>query len=84
MCITVIDLNSCVITKSVLIKEIICGKPGEISHGKIIGNNYFYGSTISYNCDANYNLTRGDNQQQCTSYGTWSGRKPVCACKIFN
>lgn len=59
-------------------EEIRCGNPGSLSNGKVVGNLFFYGSTVSYVCNTNYNITRGSYRQTCGNYGLWSGRKPLC------
>ena len=32
-----------------------------------------------YKCEEGYYLTDGDLTRNCTEYGTWSGKHPVCS-----
>ncbi|CAC5354901.1 FBLN7 [Mytilus coruscus] len=59
-------------------EEIICGNPGSVSNGKVVGSEYFYGSTVTYVCNTNYNLTRGSYHQRCGLNAMWTGQKPLC------
>lgn len=61
--------------------EINCGNPGLVTNGNVLGGQYFYGSTITFECNTDFNLTRGSSHQTCRSDATWSDKKPLCLCE---
>lgn len=54
-----------------------CMPPPEIEHGRIVGNNYTYGSFIQYFCDYGYQL-EGQSKLQCLAEKMWSDPVPQC------
>ena len=36
-----------------------------------------------YKCDEGYYLTDGDLIRNCTEWGKWSGKHPVCSSKLY-
>lgn len=64
------------------IAEITCGNPGTVlSNGIVTGSEYTYGKTVTYSCNAHYNLTGGSVSRTCQSNQVWSGTQPRCACE---
>ncbi|XP_071137511.1 sushi, von Willebrand factor type A, EGF and pentraxin domain-containing protein 1-like [Mytilus edulis] len=59
-------------------EEINCGNPGPVTNGNVLGSQFFYGSTITFECNNDFNLTRGSSHQTCKSDATWSDKKPLC------
>ncbi|XP_056020424.1 sushi, von Willebrand factor type A, EGF and pentraxin domain-containing protein 1-like isoform X2 [Ostrea edulis] len=60
--------------------EITCGNPGSVlSNGIVTGSEYTYGKTVTYSCNAHYNLTGGSVSRTCQSNQVWSGTQPRCA-----
>ncbi|XP_012662082.1 C4b-binding protein beta chain isoform X2 [Otolemur garnettii] len=53
-----------------------CGPPGNPPHGYFEGNNFTFGSTITYHCEDGYRLV-GTQEQHCTD-GDWSSELPLC------
>ncbi|XP_076109331.1 sushi repeat-containing protein SRPX2-like [Mytilus galloprovincialis] len=62
--------------------EVTCGDLKYISNGYIDGNQFTYGNTIKYFCNAEYTLIEGSLTRTCASNGLWNGTKPRCA--FFN
>ena len=59
-----------------------CGKPSEITNGKVIGSKYEYGHHVTYICDPGYNMTDPTaNSRTCSNSGYWTGVSPTCLCK---
>lgn len=54
-----------------------CGYPGSLDNGELIGDDYSFGKSISYKCNAGYRLI-GSGQRTCTTTGAWTNSKPTC------
>ncbi|XP_046996037.1 sushi, von Willebrand factor type A, EGF and pentraxin domain-containing protein 1 [Schistocerca americana] len=56
-----------------------CGEPEAVAHGKytLSSNATYYGATILYECDTNYELD-GHGRRHCLGNGTWSSETPKC------
>ena len=48
-----------------------------LHHGRIIGQQFFYGKSVQLQCDFGYVL-KGTNELACTEYGRWSAPPPTC------
>ena len=59
-----------------LTAEIECDDPGSLENGDIQGEDFTFGSEISYVCNENHVLI-GDDTRSCTENG-WSGEAPQC------
>ncbi|XP_067886734.1 sushi, von Willebrand factor type A, EGF and pentraxin domain-containing protein 1 isoform X1 [Heterodontus francisci] len=58
--------------------EIIsCGPPPALPNADIIGNNFTFGSSISYGCKEGYTLI-GSGSKECLSSGEWNRSAPQC------
>ena len=59
--------------------EIIeCETPARVtSNGRMIGDEFTYGATISYECDEGYNLV-GTQNRTCQANGEWDTKIPIC------
>ncbi|XP_077151307.1 sushi, von Willebrand factor type A, EGF and pentraxin domain-containing protein 1-like [Ranitomeya variabilis] len=57
---------------------ISCGDPGDIDHGQIQSEDFFFGSRVYYTCNPGYSMISKRNYRECQSDGTWSGKPPVC------
>ncbi|XP_033119931.1 uncharacterized protein LOC117119232 [Anneissia japonica] len=55
-----------------------CSDPGPIDNGIRVGNDFSYGSNVSFFCDSNYYLGAGSARRVCHSCGEWSGSQPNC------
>ncbi|KAK2150293.1 hypothetical protein LSH36_413g01017 [Paralvinella palmiformis] len=65
-------------------KKIQCKPLTPIRHGKMHGNDFFYGSIVSYTCNEGYALN-GSATLICTENGSWNDTKPNCvinACPV--
>ena len=54
-----------------------CDDPGEPVNGYKMGNNFTYGSTVTFSCDAGYEL-QGNKTALCQANGQWSSNIPLC------
>lgn len=54
-----------------------CGYPGSVDNGNVIGDDYSFGKTVSYQCKSGHRLS-GNSQRRCLDTGSWTGSKPVC------
>ncbi|WAR12727.1 SNED1-like protein, partial [Mya arenaria] len=54
-----------------------CSTPGEVSDGTRSFSDTNHASTVTYTCDAGFEIKSGDATLSC-SYGTWSGSLPAC------
>lgn len=58
-------------------KPVICETPKTITNGKLEGNVYEYGHSITYTCNRGYEL-HGSSVLTCTEDKSWSSDYPVC------
>lgn len=59
-------------------QPVTCNSPARIiSNGRMIGDNFTYGSTVRYECDYGY-YTEGPVERICLADGTWDNPIPVC------
>ena len=54
-----------------------CGDPGIPVNGHSTGNNFTYGSTVTFTCDIGYEL-QGNKTALCQADGQWSSNIPLC------
>ncbi|XP_013383226.1 sushi, von Willebrand factor type A, EGF and pentraxin domain-containing protein 1 [Lingula anatina] len=54
-----------------------CPKPADLQNGVLFGEEYVFGSAISYMCEKGYKL-EGSHIMYCQQDGTWTGSSPVC------
>ncbi|KAL9989281.1 hypothetical protein ACROYT_G003814 [Oculina patagonica] len=54
-----------------------CGSPGDIPHGKVIGNVYSFKERVEYVCDEGYKL-KGPAYRICQANEEWGGSQPIC------
>ena len=62
-----------------------CDMPNEIDNGQRIVLTRFFGNTVTYICDEDYELV-GQSVRKCQSNKTWSGFEPSCekiACPVL-
>ncbi len=55
-----------------------CDDPVSLANGDIVGNSYYYGSSISFSCKEGY-LLIGDPMITCQSNGSWTSDYPTCS-----
>lgn len=56
-----------------------CDKPSKvISNGRMIGDDFYYQSTVSYLCDPGYYIDDARNNRTCQASGVWDNPIPVC------
>ena len=53
-----------------------CQKPGRVTHGVKIGNDFGHGKSVRYQCDDNY-ILEGNNRITCDD-GKWNFDPPKC------
>uniref|UniRef100_A0A8C1GP80 CUB and Sushi multiple domains 2 n=1 Tax=Cyprinus carpio TaxID=7962 RepID=A0A8C1GP80_CYPCA len=58
-------------------KAIVCGAPPSIPNGQVVGSDFQWGSSISYNCNQGYQLSL-PTVLTCQGTGNWSGERPQC------
>ena len=54
-----------------------CGYPGGVDNGEVVGDNYDFGESVTYKCNAGYQLI-GRPKRTCQNSGSWDGSKPTC------
>ena len=54
-----------------------CGDPGIPVNGHTTGNNFTYGSTVTFTCDIGYEL-QGNKTALCQADGQWNATTPTC------
>ena len=57
-----------------------CGRPSEISNGRIVGYVYSFKEKIRYVCFEGFKL-KGPSYRICQANEEWSGAKPICEGK---
>ena len=59
-----------------------CRPPGDIEHGRKIGDSYKHGERVRYQCDLGY--TRDGEHELICLDGTWNFDPPICRgrCKM--
>ncbi|GAA6101124.1 CUB and sushi domain-containing protein 1 [Tachysurus ichikawai] len=56
-----------------------CGDPGVPANGVRLGNDFTYGSTVSFQCSPGFTMDADRASKLiCTKDRTWNGTKPVC------
>ena len=56
-----------------------CDRPSRvISNGRMIGDNFIYGSVITYECDAGYYIDGAFDSRTCLETGEWN--RPIIIC----
>ncbi|XP_062523390.1 sushi, von Willebrand factor type A, EGF and pentraxin domain-containing protein 1-like isoform X2 [Corticium candelabrum] len=58
-----------------------CPTPVALLNGSMFGDNFTYDSSITYQCNREYQLTFGNKRRKCLSTGQWSGFTPYCQHK---
>ncbi|XP_063297188.1 CUB and sushi domain-containing protein 1 [Pelobates fuscus] len=58
-------------------KAIHCGQPPHVTHGKLEGSDFSWGSSISYTCVEGYQLS-SPSVLACEGKGVWRGEVPQC------
>ncbi|KAI1894595.1 hypothetical protein AGOR_G00117390 [Albula goreensis] len=58
-------------------KVIMCSHPPAISHGKVEGSDFQWGSSVTYSCFEGYQLSL-PGIATCEGNGTWRGEIPQC------
>ncbi|XP_068090442.1 sushi, von Willebrand factor type A, EGF and pentraxin domain-containing protein 1 isoform X2 [Hyperolius riggenbachi] len=58
-------------------ERISCGKPPHLKNGINSDEDFFAGSTVTYQCNIGYYLL-GDSRMFCTDNGSWVGTSPKC------
>ncbi|XP_069096987.1 sushi, von Willebrand factor type A, EGF and pentraxin domain-containing protein 1 isoform X1 [Pleurodeles waltl] len=56
---------------------ISCGVPPDLENGFYSAEDFFAGSTVTYQCNTGYYLL-GDSRMFCTDNGSWNGISPSC------
>eukprot|EP00117_Sycon_ciliatum_P048173 scpid2370/ scgid5761/ Sushi, von Willebrand factor type A, EGF and pentraxin domain-containing protein 1; CCP module-containing protein 22; Polydom; Selectin-like osteoblast-derived protein; Serologically defined breast cancer antigen NY-BR-38 len=56
---------------------ISCPNPGIPAYGSRVGDEFTFGSSVSYTCNSGYRLD-GSSSARCTSSGAWSSAAPTC------
>lgn len=56
---------------------VMCRTPGNPAHGFVEGDDFKYGSQVSFKCNAGYTL-RGIQAAYCQLNGSWSAHHPGC------
>ena len=57
-----------------------CSNPGTPANGHRQGDDFSYGSQVTYSCDDRFVLD-GDMRRSCQQNGVWTGRQPSCLSK---
>ncbi|KAM9329386.1 sushi, von Willebrand factor type A, EGF and pentraxin domain-containing protein 1 [Gastrophryne carolinensis] len=58
-------------------ERISCGKPPYLKNGVNSDEDFYAGSTVTYQCNRGYYLL-GDSRMFCTDNGSWLGTSPKC------
>jgi len=62
-----------------LCEIVTCDRPSRvISNGRMIGDNFTYGSVIRYECDAGYFIDGTSDSRTCLETGEWD--RPIIVC----
>ncbi|KAK6194951.1 hypothetical protein SNE40_000478 [Patella caerulea] len=59
-------------------KTVTCAKPSKPGNGEVFYSGLTYGSTITYSCHVDYNMTSGVPRRTCQGNGGWSGDAARC------
>lgn len=57
-----------------------CGRPRDVSNGKIIGYLYSFKEKVRYACNEGYKLN-GPAYRICQANEEWGGSEPICEGK---
>ncbi len=64
------------------VTEMFCGRPRNINHGSITGNDYYFEGVVLVQCDSGYKLNPPySNRIQCLWTGRWSDSDITCPRK---
>ncbi|XP_050405698.1 sushi, von Willebrand factor type A, EGF and pentraxin domain-containing protein 1-like [Patella vulgata] len=59
-------------------KTVTCATPTKPANGTVLYSSLTYGSTITYSCHDDYNMTSGLSRRTCQNNGGWSGDAARC------
>ncbi|XP_075052295.1 membrane cofactor protein-like isoform X2 [Mixophyes fleayi] len=59
-----------------------CGNPAEPDNGQMHGDNFLFGSRVTYTCNTGYNMESKRDYRECQADGTWSNEVPFCAIQV--
>jgi hypothetical protein len=79
MCFEHFLLKQCVLPGP--IPGIRCGVPPPLENGFYSAEDFYAGSTVTYQCNSGYYLL-GDSRMFCTDNGSWNGISPSCLGEI--
>ena len=69
-------VDACILT------VVDCGSLASPANGQVSLTTTTFGSTATYECDAEYVLVGGEDTRTCQENGQWSGTAPSCICKF--
>ena len=61
----------------------ICHKVLSLENGHVIGDGFFEGDEVSFQCYQNYILV-GEQVLKCLPTGNWNSSQPKCEGKLIN
>ncbi|KAL8570681.1 hypothetical protein ACOMHN_039116 [Nucella lapillus] len=56
---------------------ILCSPPLPVPNGSVQGNDFQFGSSVTYACDPGF-ILQGQATRTCMAFRAWSGAEPVC------
>ena len=71
------NINDSEICLVIIIAEVLCDFPGYLRNGKIVGNDYSYGKTITYTCNPGFK-SYGEPERVCDTNGNWTKEPAIC------
>ncbi|XP_062523950.1 CUB and sushi domain-containing protein 3-like [Corticium candelabrum] len=58
-------------------QPVYCGELEQPKHGEIIGNNFYFGESVTFSCNRGYMMI-GKKTSTCEASGTWTNTPPRC------
>ena len=58
-------------------ERVSCGPPRPVEFGTVLGEDFFFNDTVSYECQLGYTLA-GPPERTCLYTGEWAGEEPYC------
>lgn len=59
-----------------------CGNPGEVENADMEAEDFYFGSRVTYKCNAGYRMIGRRNYRECQADGSWSNALPICEIQL--
>ncbi|KAM5182531.1 C4b-binding protein alpha chain-like isoform 1-T2 [Mantella aurantiaca] len=69
-------------TPGIFCRRKSCGNPGDVDNAEMKAVDFFFGSRVTYICNAGYRMITKRDYRDCLADGTWSNMPPICEVQL--